>query len=220
MVKVSASILSTDISSIHKTIEILQQSRIDFIHIDVMDGHFVQDITMGHKFVEIIKKLTSIPLDIHLMVENPEQQIPKFAPYSDIITVHCESTVHIDKLLTQIKTYGVKVGVAMIPSTHEQHIEYLYDHVDYVVVMTVNPGTGGQKLIQSQLAKIRSVKRQLAISHNDVCISVDGGVSQENAQQIISCGTDMLVVGTYLFKDGLGSVHGKIEKIKMLSQSL
>lgn len=219
MVKLSASLLSTDLCDIRKTINILEQSAVDMIHIDVMDGRFVPSITIGHEFVASIRKLTSLPLDIHLMVAKPEGQIAKFAPYSDTLTIHYESSIHLDKLVREIKGYGIRVGIAITPSTHESSVEYLYDIVDTITVMTVNPGASGQSFIASQLKKIAAIKSKIKLYGLDVEISADGGISYQNVNKVVSSGASIIVVGTSLFCDTLDAVQKKVMDMKKLISS-
>jgi len=200
MVKIAPSILSADFSKLGMDIIDVEQGGADLIHIDVMDGHFVPNITIGPLVVEAIRPITDLPLDVHLMIENPDQYLDAFAKAgADYITVHVEACRHLHRTIHQIKELGVKAGVVLNPATPVESILPIIDDVDMVLLMTVNPGFGGQKFIHSVLPKIRQVK-ELALSRNlDLEIEVDGGVNEETAKLCIEAGANVLVAGSAVY---------------------
>lgn len=196
MVKISPSILSADFSILKEEIQKLEEA--DYIHIDVMDGNFVPNLTFGPKLVKDIRKYTDKIFDVHLMVNNPENYIDSMADAgADIITIHYESCIHIDRVITRIKDKGLKAGLTLVPSTNENVLQYLLDKIDLILVMSVNPGFGGQKFLYSQLDKIRNIKKM--IGNRNIEIEVDGGINEETYKQVIEAGADVLVAGSYVF---------------------
>lgn len=201
MVKIAPSILAADFAVLRDEVKAVEQAGADWLHIDVMDGHFVPNISFGALVVDAIKPHTSLPLDVHLMIDNPEQYIGDFAKSgADIISVHQEATVHLHRTIYQIKEQNVKAGVVINPATPVAAIEPVLPDVDLVLIMTVNPGFGGQSLISSALTKITEVARLLqekGLTH--VEIEVDGGVNQVNAKEVIEHGATVLVAGSAIF---------------------
>ena len=196
MVKISPSILSADFSILKEEIQKLDEA--DYIHIDVMDGNFVPNLTFGPKLIKDIRKYTDKVFDVHLMVNNPENYIDSMADAgADIITIHYESCIHIDRVITRIKDKGLKAGLTLVPSTNENVLQYLLDKIDLILVMSVNPGFGGQKFLYSQLDKIRNIKKM--IGNRNIEIEVDGGINEETYKQVIEAGADVLVAGSYVF---------------------
>lgn len=171
------------------------------LHIDVMDGHFVPNITMGAPVVRAIKAGTKLPLDVHLMIDNPELYIDDFiAAGADWITVHCEATNHLNRLLQQLEAGGVKVGVAINPATNISLLDEVLKKLDYILIMSVNPGFGGQKFIPESLSKIERLRQKLkAADAERVQIEVDGGINIENARSLADAGADILVAGSAIF---------------------
>lgn len=201
MVKIAPSILSADFSKLGKEVQALAQAGADMIHIDVMDGNFVPNITIGANVVRSLRPYTNIPFDVHLMVKHAENLIPHFVEAgANIITVHAEACRHLDKVLDTIRCYGVKSGVSLNPSTPEECLKYILDKIDQVLVMTVNPGFGGQNFIESQLAKISAIKEM--IGNRNIEIEVDGGINPMTAAECIAAGADILVAGTSVFAGG------------------
>jgi ribulose-phosphate 3-epimerase len=200
MVKIAPSILSADFAKLGKEITDVEQGGADLIHIDVMDGHFVPNITIGPLIVDAIRPITELPLDVHLMIENPDQYLDAFAKAgADYITVHVEACRHLHRTIHHIKELGVKAGVVLNPATPVESILSIINDVDMVLLMTVNPGFGGQKFIHSVLPKIRQV-RDLAQSRNlDLEIEVDGGVNEETAKLCIEAGANVLVAGSAVY---------------------
>ena len=201
MVKIAPSILSADFSALGKEIKALEKAGADMIHIDVMDGNFVPNLTFGPCVIKALRKETKLPFDVHLMVKNPEIMIPWFAEAgADIITVHAEACKHLDKTLATIHDYGIKAGVSLNPSTNEDCLKYILDKLDLILIMSVNPGFGGQTFIESQLTKIAAVKE--LIDGKDIEIEVDGGINPMTAAECIAAGADILVAGTAVFVGG------------------
>jgi ribulose-phosphate 3-epimerase len=197
---VAPSMLSADFSQAGKAVEMIGKTTSQWIHLDVMDGMFVPNISFGPKFIQDIRELSKLVFDTHLMVEQPERYIPLFAAAgSDYITVHAEASVHLNRTLAMITDEGKKSGVSIVPSTPVSAIEMVLDEVDLVLVMSVNPGFGGQKFIPSSLEKIRqldTIRRERGL---DFKISVDGGVGLANGKMLIDSGVDVLVMGSAFF---------------------
>lgn len=201
MVKIAPSILSADFANLGREVEALEKAGADIIHIDVMDGNFVPNLTIGPCVVKALRRYTQLPFDVHLMVKNPEQMIPWFAEAgADIITVHAEACKHLDKTLATIREYGVKAGVSLNPATNEDCLRYILDKLDLILIMSVNPGFGGQSFIKSQLEKITSVKE--LIGNKKIEIEVDGGINPMTAAECAAAGADILVAGTAVFTGG------------------
>ncbi|RSD28064.1 ribulose-phosphate 3-epimerase [Mesobacillus subterraneus] len=200
MVKIAPSILSADFARLGEEIKDVERGGADYIHVDVMDGHFVPNITIGPLIVEAIRPVTTLPLDVHLMIENPDQYIEAFAKAgADYITVHVEACRHLHRTIQMIKSTGVKAGVVINPATPVESLRHVIEDVDLVLLMSVNPGFGGQKFIPSVLPKIRQVK-ELADSLNpELEIEIDGGVNEETAKLCIEAGANVLVAGSAVF---------------------
>jgi len=200
---VAPSILSADFSNLADEIEKAEKAGADWIHVDVMDGHFVPNITIGAPVVKSIRKTTDLPLDVHLMIENPEKFIADFvAAGSDLITVHYEACEEkLLDLLTLIQSFGIKAGISIKPATQVDVLEDYLPYIDLVLIMSVEPGFGGQEFIYDSLIKITELKAMLAENHFDnIKISVDGGINEKTAEYAVSSGADVLVSGNYLFK--------------------
>jgi len=200
MAKIAPSILSADFSGLLDEIEKIEKGGGDYIHVDVMDGHFVPNITYGAPILKCLNGKTALPYDVHLMIENPDAHIEDFVmPNTEFIVVHQEACVHLDRTIEYIKSFGKKAGVALNPSTLPETLEYVIDKLDLVVAMSVNPGFAAQKFIPSSLEKIELLSEIRTDYELDFLIEVDGGVSLENAEALISAGADILVAGNSIF---------------------
>jgi ribulose-phosphate 3-epimerase len=202
MILISPSILSADFLMLGDELNKVTQAGANLIHIDVMDGHFVPNLTMGPLIVEAVKRGTSLPLDVHLMINNPERSIEYYAKAgADYLTIHSESCIHLERAIKQIKSFGIKAGVALNPSTHESALSYVLDELDLVLVMSVNPGFAHQQFLPSALKKISSIKNMLLKSSNKNClISVDGGINDQTIAACAKAGAQIFVAGSYIFK--------------------
>ncbi|MDQ0155973.1 ribulose-phosphate 3-epimerase [Robertmurraya andreesenii] len=200
MVKIAPSILSADFSKLGEEIKDVELGGADYIHVDVMDGHFVPNITIGPLIVEAIRPVTKLPLDVHLMIENPDQYVEAFAKAgADYITVHVEACRHLHRTIQNIKSYGVKAGVVLNPATPVESIQHVIEDVDMVLLMSVNPGFGGQKFIPSVFPKIKQVREMADEKGLDIEIEIDGGVNEETAKLCIEAGANVLVAGSAVY---------------------
>lgn len=200
MVKIAPSILSADFARLGDEIKDVEAGGADYIHVDVMDGHFVPNITIGPLIVEAIRPVTKLPLDVHLMIENPDQYIEAFAKAgADYITVHVEACRHLHRTIQLIKSTGVKAGVVINPATPVESLKHIIEDVDMVLLMSVNPGFGGQKFISSVLTKIKQVKEMADAVNPELEIEVDGGVNEETAMLCVEAGATVLVAGSAVF---------------------
>lgn len=214
MVLIAPSILSANFLELGNEIDAIVKASADYIHIDVMDGHFVPNLTMGPPIIRAIKKMTKVPLDVHLMIEEPEAYLDAYAESgADILTIHVESCIHLERAIRYIKSLKIKAGVALNPSTHERSLEYVIDQLDLILVMSVNPGFGGQTFLPSSIKKIAAIKAMLADALNPSCIiSVDGGITDQTAAQVKIAGATCLVAGNYIF--GAGDYGKAIEALR------
>ncbi|MBQ6260452.1 MAG: ribulose-phosphate 3-epimerase [Firmicutes bacterium] len=200
MAKLAPSILSADFSRLADQIALIELGGADYVHMDVMDGAFVPNITFGGPVVKSVVGKTGLPFDIHLMIEHPEQRIPDFVtPQTEFIVVHQEACTHLHRVIQQIKDLGVKAGVALNPATPVSSLEYVLSDLDLVLVMSVNPGFGGQKFIPSAMDKIRLLDRIRREKDLHFVIEIDGGVNLKNAADIKAAGCDILVAGSAVF---------------------
>jgi ribulose-phosphate 3-epimerase len=200
MVKIAPSILSADFSKLGEEISDVEKGGAELIHVDVMDGHFVPNITIGPLVVESIRPITKLPLDVHLMIENPDQYIESFAKAgADYITVHVEACRHLHRTIQLIKSFGVKAGVVLNPATPVQLIEPIFEELDIVLLMSVNPGFGGQKFIPSVLNKIKQVRDLAKQKGVQLEIEVDGGVNEQTARLCVEAGATILVAGSAVY---------------------
>lgn len=201
MIKVAPSILSADLSILGQ--EIASVASADYIHVDVMDGIYVPNITFGQGMVKALSMLTGLPLDVHLMIVEPEKHIESFIESgASILTIHPDATRHLHRQLALIKELGAKAGVALNPADSAYLVEHVLDIVDLILIMTVNPGFGGQSFIESQTAKIAEVRELVASSGRKIEIEVDGGINEETAAKARRAGADVMVAGTYIFSEG------------------
>ena len=207
---ISPSILSADFGNLERDIKTLEQSGADMIHIDIMDGNFVPNITFGPLIVEVAKKYTNIPLDVHLMISNPDFFIKDFANAgANIITIHTESTIHLDRTLNLIKSTGAKAGASLVPSTSEICLDYIYELLDLILIMTVNPGFGNQTFLNHMLPKIASISKKMK---PNTLLSVDGGINDKTAKQVLENGANTLVSGNFIFKNPKENI-AKLKKV-------
>jgi len=199
-VRIAPSILSADFAALGEEIRKVEDGGAQLIHVDVMDGHFVPNITIGPPVVKSIRKATKLPLDVHLMISDPDKYIPAFAEAgANILTVHAEATVHLDRTLNFIRSQNVGVGVSICPTTPVQAVEYALGLADMLLIMTVNPGFGGQKFIPYTVEKIKQA-RQVIENRNYRCvIEVDGGIDDETVPDVIKAGAEVLVAGSAIF---------------------
>ena len=202
MIKVAPSLLAADFCNMEKGVRKMEEAGADYLHCDVMDGVFVPNYSFGFQMIEGLKKITDIPLDVHLMITQPERYIERFAQAgSDIITVHAEATKHLQRVLKQIEQCGRKPAVVLNPATPLDMIQYVLDDVDMVLLMSVNPGYGGQGFIPVVLQKVRDLKAMIDAHGKEIDIEIDGGVNFENAPKLIEAGANVLVAGSRVFND-------------------
>ncbi len=201
MVKIAPSILSADFSRLGDEVKAVEDAGADWIHVDVMDGHFVPNITIGPVVVEYIRKVTELPLDVHLMIENADQYIPEFASAgADILSVHAEACPHLHRTVQFIKDQGVRAGVVLNPATTLFSLDEIIEDADLVLLMSVTPGFGGQVFIPQVLSKIQLLRNTLNESGVELDVEVDGGIKSENAGAIKEAGANVLVAGSAVFK--------------------
>jgi len=214
-IKISPSILSADFSKLGSEIQNLEKAKADLIHIDVMDGHFVPNITIGPEVINKLRKYTSLPFDVHLMISPVHNFIKNFADAgADIITIHPEATNDLESSIKKIKSYNKKVGISLNPETSLDKLNNVLDKIDLVLIMSVNPGFGGQKFIENTLNKIKKLRLKIDQLKHKVEIEVDGGINFENSKSIIKAGADILVSGTTIFKSNGGNIKKNIEILK------
>ena len=216
--KLAPSILDADFSMIKNVLTMLEKNNVDLIHLDIMDGHFVPNITFGPKFVHTIKKNTSLPLSVHLMISKPEKYIKQFAQTldkNDDLIIHVEASTHLDRSLQSIIDLGIKAGVALNPSTSLESIRYVLGKIDVILIMSVNPGFGGQKFIPFMIQKIKNTYQFVKKSKKNIDIQVDGGINLENLTTITEAGANILVIGSEIFKsdkpeDIIAKIYNKL----------
>ena len=217
---ISPSMMCADIMALKETIQAFEKNGIEYLHIDIMDGSFVPNYCLGTDYCKKIKKVSNIPLDIHLMVENPENKLQYFDfSDGDYVSVHVESTRHLQRALQYIKSKGARAMVAINPATNIECLNYVLGDIDGVLVMTVNPGFAGQKMIPSSLDKIKNLKEYLNSINSNIKIEVDGNVSYENALLMSKAGADIFVAGTSSVFKG-GDIVGGVAKLKKIITSV
>ena len=200
MEKISPSILSADFCKLAEEIKAVETAGADYIHIDVMDGHFVPNISVGPFIVKTVKKITNLPLDVHLMISDPDKYLDEFiAAGSDIIVVHVEAAPHLQRTISYIKEKGIKAGVALNPSTPLSTLDHILEYVDMIVIMSVNPGFGGQKFIESILTKIEDTRNIIEENNMNIELEVDGGVNINNIEKIAGAGANVFVAGSGVY---------------------
>ena len=197
---IAPSILAADFANLEKELAMVNESQADWVHVDIMDGVFVPNISMGIPVVEAIKRHSKKPLDVHLMIVQPEQHVEAFRKAgAEVITVHAEACHHLHRNIQQIKALGAKAGVALNPHTSVSNLENVLADIDLICVMSVNPGYGGQKFIEATYKKVGQLKKMIQESGSQALIEIDGGVNQVNARQLIEAGADVLVAGNFVF---------------------
>ena len=210
MIKIAPSILSADFANLGQDIEKLEKAGADLIHIDVMDGVFVPNLTFGPPVISKIRNYTKLPFDVHLMIECPENYVVQYVDAgANCITIHPEATIHLDRTIDLIKNTGIKVGIALLPTTSPDILEYVLEKIDLVLIMTVNPGFGGQKFMPNQLKKISAISS--IIKGTDIILAVDGGINDETGKLCTQAGANMLISGNYIFT---GNYKERINNLK------
>jgi ribulose-phosphate 3-epimerase len=198
---IAPSVLAADFSNLQRDFDMINSSRADWYHVDVMDGSFVPNISFGMNIVKTMKKMAQKPLDVHLMIDNPDQYLEAFKDAgADVLTVHYEACTHLHRTLSAIRALGMKAGVAINPHTSVHLLEDVLEQTDLVCIMSVNPGFGGQKFIYQTLAKIKALKARIIERNLSTMIEIDGGVGLQNAEEILKAGADVLVAGSSVFK--------------------
>jgi ribulose-phosphate 3-epimerase len=218
IIEIAPSILSADFAHLADEIKKVEDAGADVLHLDVMDGHFVPNLTIGPPVVASIRKITSLPLDLHLMIENPERYIDDFVHAgANWISVHVETDIHLNRTLQYIKEKGIKAGVVLNPATPLNSLDEALGGSDYVLVMTVNPGFGGQKFIPSMLKKVRRLSETIVSNGYQTRIEVDGGVSAGNLDAILSAGAEIIVAGSAIFSSAKGAAEA-VREMKTIAE--
>jgi len=214
-IKISPSILSADFGKLGKEIQDLEKAKADLIHIDVMDGHFVPNITIGPEVIKKLRKYTSLPFDVHLMISPVDNLIKNFAEAgADIITIHPEATNNLSESIKKIKSYGKKAGVSLNPETTINKVMPILNMIDLVLIMSVNPGFAGQKFIKETLEKVKILRKEIDIKKIKTEIEIDGGINFDNSKLAIQAGVDILVSGTTIFKQNKGDLKKNIKLLR------
>jgi ribulose-phosphate 3-epimerase len=214
-IRIAPSILSADFARLGEEVRAIEAAGADWVHVDVMDGHFVPNITIGPMVVKALRPHTTLPLDVHLMISPVDNFLDSFAEAgADVITFHPEAGPHAHRTVQRVKALGKMAGVSLNPATPAKMLDYLIDEIDLVLVMSVNPGFGGQSFIDSQLRKIAAIRKMIDATGRDIRLEVDGGVDAGNAARIVAAGADVLVAGTATFKGGPSCYAANIAGLK------
>lgn len=214
-IKIAASILSADFSILGQEVQNVDEAGSDFIHIDVMDGSFVPNITIGPSVIAKIRPYSNKPFDVHLMINDPIKHVDSFiSAGADFLTIHYEVDNHPIRTLDYIKSQGVNAGIAINPATPENVLEYLLDYCDLVLVMLVNPGFGGQKTILSQIEKVKKINKMIQARNKKIFLEVDGGINSQNINKLIKAGANLIVAGNSIFKGGAKSYADNINTLR------
>jgi ribulose-phosphate 3-epimerase len=215
MAKIAPSLLAADFANLKEDIQKVENGGADYLHLDVMDGIYVPNITFGPPVIKSLRSVTKLPFDVHLMIDRPERYIKDFVEAgADLITVHEEATIHLHRTIQEIKSYGIMAGVSLNPATPLENIEYILNDVDLVLIMTVNPGFGGQSFIEAMKDKIKKLRKIIDDRGLNIIIQVDGGVKLQNAREVLDCGADLLVAGSDIF--GAEDVEKRTKEFKEL----
>lgn len=216
---INASILNADFGQLKNQLDEASAAGIDWIHLDIMDGHFVPNISMGPSMAKTCRRISTLPMDAHLMISNPNQFIPAFADAGvNLISVHIEQDVHIHRTLQNIKDHNCRAGIVLNPGTPVSSIESVMDMVDLILVMSVDPGFGGQKFLHPALDKIRVLRNMINVQNRDIYLQVDGGIDIEILPSVIDAGADSFVIGSAIFKNQLG-IHQAVIQLKKLIEA-
>jgi len=215
MIELSPSLLSADFYNLKDDIETLNELGVKYLHLDIMDGNFVPNISYGPGLIEKLRPHTEMIFDTHLMIENPEKYIEDFAKAgSDIITIHPESTKHVHRVIQQIKSLGKKAGIVLNPHTHESVLEYVIEDLDLILIMSVNPGFGGQSFIESSIKKIKSIRKMIDERNPSCILEIDGGIKTNNVKTVLDAGINLVVSGSGVFNaDGIDKNVQEFEDI-------
>ena len=214
-VRISPSILSADFARLGEEVRAIDRAGADYIHVDVMDGHFVPNLTIGPGVIKALRPHTEKPFDVHLMIAPVDPYVPAFAEAgADIITVHPEAGPHLHRTIQLIRQLGKKAGVSLNPGTPAEAVDYVLGDIDLILVMSVNPGFGGQSFIATQLDKLRALRRRIDESGRKIELSVDGGINLETARQAVAAGADVLVAGTAAFQGGEAAYADNIRRLR------
>jgi ribulose-phosphate 3-epimerase len=214
-VRIAPSILAADFARLGEEVRAIEQAGADYVHVDVMGGHFVPNLTIGPAVVKALRPHAKLPFDVHLMISPVDPYVPEFAAAgADIITVHPEAGPHLHRTVQLVKSLGKQAGVALNPATPPEAVRHVLGEIDLILVMSVNPGFGGQKFIDSQLEKLRSLRAMIRESGRPIALEIDGGINEETARAAVAAGADLLVAGTAVFSGGAERYAENIRRLR------